>query len=453
MQRCLIISFDFTKPDYPDISYSVASILAKFKNSDFIDIEQCSYNLIPYLLTPKAEIETIIKEKFKKTYLEKTNDYSFIALSAYAWSENLVNELIEIIRPVFNGKIILGGYEITALSNEKLPEIYPNVDYYIKGYAEKALEKIFKHDTNDTILNEKVCEEDFVSPYLSGVFQLNKPKIHWESKRGCPYHCDYCEYGAAASKVGIIRIDDDRISQEIELFKESNIKEINVLDATFLIDEKDIETLKKLLTISNCKFAFQMHFNSIKGEKGERFIEICTKHKDRITLEFGLQTIHEKEMKILKRENDIAQLQSVMQQLNERKINYEISIIFGIPGQTVDSFQETITFIEENGCNKFCAFPLQLPKNSKMRERINELQIKELQGEHFSLKFVSECNSFNQSEWEKMYILTAFREDKPPFCGDPLEAIKPTIDKITDIYLRGGINCKFKSSHSNTSLF
>jgi radical SAM superfamily enzyme YgiQ (UPF0313 family) len=277
---------------------------------------------------------------------------------------------------------------------------------------------------------------------LSGVFQFDKPKIHWESKRGCPYQCDYCEYGAAANKGGIIRIDDDRINQEIELFKNYNIQEINVLDATFLIEENDIDTLEKLLTIPDCKLTFQMHFNSVKGEKGKRFIEICEKYKDRITLEFGLQTIHKEEMKILKRENNIEHVQSVMQQLNEKGINYEISIIFGIPYQTVKSFDQTIKFIEENGCSKFYAFPLQLPKNSKMRERIDELQIKELQGKHFSLKFVSECNSFSQLEWERMYILTAFREDKPPFCGDPLEAIKPTIDKVTDMYLRGGLKCK-----------
>jgi hypothetical protein len=441
--KCLIISFDFTKSDYSDISYSIASILAKFKNSDFVDIEHHSYNLHKYLSTPKAKIETEISHLFTEKYLDKINNYSFIAFTAYAWSENLVNELIAIIRPKFNGKIILGGYEITALSEDKLPEIYPNVDYYVKGYAEKALEKIFKHEINDTFLNEKVCETDFVSPYLSGIFQLDKPKIHWESKRGCPYHCDYCEYGAAAKKEGIIRIDKDRICKEIELLRKHNLQEINVLDATFLINDEDNNTLEKLLTIPNSKITMQMHFNSIKSDIGKRFVGICQKHKDRVALEFGLQTIHENEMDRLNRKNDIEHVKSIMQQLNEKEINYSISIIFGIPGQTIKSYGETIKFIEDNGCHKFCAFPLQLPKNSKMRERINELQIKELQGEHFSLKFVVESNSFNQSEWEKMYIITAFREDKPPFCGDPLEAIKPTIDKITDIFLRGGIKCIF----------
>lgn len=45
-----------------------------------------------------------------------------------------------------------------------------------------------------------------------------------------------------------------------------------------------------------------MHFNTIRSEKGKRFLEICQKHKDRISLEFGLQTVHDEEMKILRKE-------------------------------------------------------------------------------------------------------------------------------------------------------
>jgi MoaA/NifB/PqqE/SkfB family radical SAM enzyme len=132
-----------------------------------------------------------------------------------------------------------------------------------------------------------------------------------------------------------------------------------------------------------------------------------------------------------------------MKELQERNITYEVSIIFGIPSQTVETFKKTIEFLEENGCKKFCAFPLRLPQNSKMAEQRDKLKIKEIQGKHFSLSFVSECDSFNQSQWETMYILTAIREDKPPFCGDPIEAIKPVIDKITRSYIFGGLHGRF----------
>jgi hypothetical protein len=188
-KRCLLISFDFTKPEYPNISYAVSSILAQFKDSSIIDIESYSFNLKEYSNIPQREIEEKIKREFQEKYLRTINVFSFIALSAYTWSGNLVNELIKIIRPIFEGKIILGGYEINALiKNNRLIEIYPNVDFYIKGYAEVALHKIFKKEVGQgSIVDEKI-DSNIVSPYLSRVLSLNTDikKIYWETKRGCP---------------------------------------------------------------------------------------------------------------------------------------------------------------------------------------------------------------------------------------------------------------------------
>ncbi|MDR0768733.1 MAG: radical SAM protein [Dysgonamonadaceae bacterium] len=450
-KKCLIISFDFTKSDYPPISYSISSILSQFKNTNIIDIETYSYNLNEFLSASKEQIEESIQKIFREKYLEKINDYSFIAFAAYVWSENLVRELIRIIRPRFNGKIILGGYEITALSEEELLQTYPNVDFYIKGYAEKALEKIFVNEINDRIIYEEIDGENIISPYLSGVLPLNTKKIHWESKRGCPYRCDYCEHGAAASK-SIIRISNDRLDKEIELFKRCNVRDINVLDATFLLNEQDNDTLEHLLSIDSCKnICLQMHFDTVKKEKGERFLEICRKHKDRISLEFGLQTIHKKEMEILKRKNNIHHVETVMKQLNDAEIKYSISIIFGIPYQTVNSFRQTIEFIEKNNCHEFDAYPLRLPRNSIMRKRMDDLKIKEFQGKSFPVCFVNECCSFDQSEWRKMYDIVVSKTDKPPFCGDPIEAIKPISEKMLSTYLNGGIHCKIKSQQYNCS--
>jgi hypothetical protein len=113
------------------------------------------------------------------------DEYAFIALSAYAWSEDLVNKLIEIIRlnPKFNGKIILGGYEVTALKEEELRRIYPDVDFYVKGYSEKALEKIFRNEVTP-IVNEKMTEDNIVSLYVSNILLLNSKKYTGKVKEG-----------------------------------------------------------------------------------------------------------------------------------------------------------------------------------------------------------------------------------------------------------------------------
>ena len=70
MKRCLIITFDFWKEDYPSLPLSVASILAKFKESDYINIEHYSYNLKDKIGIKKNEIENNISNHFKKKIFE-----------------------------------------------------------------------------------------------------------------------------------------------------------------------------------------------------------------------------------------------------------------------------------------------------------------------------------------------------------------------------------------------
>jgi uncharacterized protein with von Willebrand factor type A (vWA) domain/radical SAM superfamily enzyme YgiQ (UPF0313 family) len=452
MKKCLIISFDFSKEKdgYPSISYSIASILAKFKGADFIEIEPYAFDMNNYLKTVPEDIESETIEHFKDKFIHKINDYSFIALSAYTWSENIVNTFVKIIRPVFAGKIIVGGYEITALNHDQLLKKYPKVDYYVQGYAEKSLEAIFRNTAKENILNKPIDNNDLVSPYLSGVLPLHTKKIYWESKRGCPYHCDFCEWGNAGNWK-IQRIDKDRIQKEITLFKQNNIQCINILDPTFLLNEEDIVVLKNLLEIPNCEIHLQVHFAPIKGELKKQFLDLCQKYKDRIFLEFGLQTIHKEEMEVLNRKNDIAHITSIMKELNTRKINYEISIIFGIPGQTIESFKDTIAFIEENGCKKFRAFPLRLPQNSKMKKDAEKLKIKETQSQYDfpTLKLVTESYSFNYSDWEKMYSLVgASVKDAQVYDYLP-QTIISILDKSAYHYLTGGLRGETKHTNIN----
>jgi radical SAM superfamily enzyme YgiQ (UPF0313 family) len=384
--KCLLVSFNFSKEEdgYPSTSYQIASILAQFRKSDFIDIELFDYDMNRLLIKTWPEYKGDIITSFEKEYKDRINEYSFIGLSVYAWSEDIVKQFIKMIRNSYNfeGKLILGGYEITARDEAQLEKEYPGADYYVKGYAEKSFEKIFRNEAGGIVLYEPVEGDKLESPYLSGILPLDTGNIYWETKRGCQYKCDFCEWGSAAressEKGKLIRIGPERLDAEIDLFKKKNIKQINILDASFISSARDMDILEKLLAIQDCEIVLQAHFELMKNAAVKnQFFNICKKYRDRISLEFGLQTIIEEEMRILARKNDLDHIKKVMAELNEQEITYEISIIYGIPGQTADTFKKTIRFIVGNGCKKFRAFPLRLPYNSEMRKQAKKSGLSE----------------------------------------------------------------------------
>jgi coproporphyrinogen III oxidase-like Fe-S oxidoreductase len=198
------------------------------------------------------------------------------------------------------------------------------------------------------------------------------------------------------------------------------------------LNEQDIVTLEKLIEIKDCKITLQVNYNNFEKKLKDKFLSICENYKDKISLEFGLQTIHEKEMKVLKRKNNIEHIKSIMKELNRLNIQYENSIIFGIPGQTIDSFQSTIKFIEENGCNNYRCFPLRLPQNSEMKKNAVELKIKEEYSsfDAFPIKYVTESYSFTRLDWEIMYSFANAKKEKENYTHIPVpQAFIPIMKK------------------------
>lgn len=79
--------------------------------------------------------------------------------------------------------------------------------------------------------------------------------------------------------------------------------------------------------------------------------------------EYGLQTIHTNEQKAIRRRDNLKKFAKTMTELGQRGIPFEISVIFGLPLQTVDSFKRTIEFclsVAGGGKGVVRAFPLML---------------------------------------------------------------------------------------------
>ena len=93
------------------------------------------------------------------------------------------------------------------------------------------------------------------SPYLTGVFDETMKEnpnerwlASWETNRGCPFSCAYCDWGSAiASKVS--RMDMDKLEKELMWFAKNKIEFIYVCDANFGMLPRDMEISKKAIEI------------------------------------------------------------------------------------------------------------------------------------------------------------------------------------------------------------
>ena len=67
------------------------------------------------------------------------------------------------------------------------------------------------------------------SPWLSGVIELEYQQfIRWESQRGCPFKCGFCQHKEAGARLVKREFKSSRIMDEIDLFCQKNIRDIAV---------------------------------------------------------------------------------------------------------------------------------------------------------------------------------------------------------------------------------
>lgn len=394
----ILVTFDYHRIDYPTMSYSVASILATLKHFN-IPASHFSFDIRKFAKDKKGytPIDLIIDTNDIIKYLKQ---FSCIAFGITRWSETFAYMLIRKLDD-YKGKIVVGGYEVTAYNrdNEYVKWISENLNihHFIQGYAEKPLVKLMQgeYPNDQKYIKEELDEDYLFSPYSSGVLNTYSRKIYWETKRGCKSKCGFCEWGNA--QVGAIPLNSETIKHDIEIFSKSNIEEINILDATFNVGKNYIAILKKLIENTSANITFQTRFEFLKPD----FINFCAFNKERLHLEFGLQTIHESEMKVIGRDNNMLSIKDKLKQLNQLGIDYEVSIIYAIPGQTISSFIDTIEFLRINGCEKIMAFPLQIPRNSELEDKRKDYKVN-TEDDRFYVHSISSCYSFTKEQRKEM---------------------------------------------------
>jgi radical SAM superfamily enzyme YgiQ (UPF0313 family) len=354
LRKLILVALDWTRPKDPPLSLGHASIYTNLLLNG-INVKEMSYSVNRKDFKPMKVVNNI---------LSNSDDNTDIGIGAYVWNESAVRTiLIELRKNNFKGRIILGGPQISYVKDYH-EKYYPEADIFVKGYAEEAMLKLMSepYDPNikikKGIAGNKYANEPFFgksaninleeipSMYLENIIKPQK-FIRWETQRGCPFKCSFCQH-READNVFLKRkhLNIDRIFKEIEwICKNKIIQDIAVLDPTFNSGDKYLEILR---TIIKNKYTGKLSLQCRMEMVNDEFLELVAELNQTGTclLEFGLQTIHPEVQRVIERPNNMKKVDRVLKQLNGMKIPYEISIIFGLPKQTLQSFVETLNYLK-----------------------------------------------------------------------------------------------------------
>ena len=133
----------------------------------------------------------------------------------------------------------------------------------------------------------------------------------------------------------------------------------------------DVNTLKKYYeTILELDNVVGLNIATRPDAISDEVMDYLTElnKKTYLTIELGLQSIHEKTLKYINRGHDLKCFVDCFKKLKKRNINVVVHIINGLPYETEDMMIETVKFLNELGIDGIKIHMLHILKNTKLAD-------------------------------------------------------------------------------------
>ena len=302
-----------------------------------------------------------------------------IGFSTYVWN---IRISLEIAKKVKEARpetlIVFGGPQVPDVAEEFLRQ-NSFIDIVCHGEGEQVFLSIleaFPARSWDDIPSISYLQEDgtFVShprsarvkdlsvipsPYLSGAFDAlmeANPQEHWlflwETNRGCPFSCTFCDWGSAVA-AKVYTFDMERLKQEIQWMAEKKIEFVFCCDANYGILPRDKELTDYLAEVKTATgYPQAMSIQNTKNAT-DRAYEIQKKMADvglskGVTISF--QSVDPTTLESIKRKNISSDsFRELQRRFTRDRVETYTDTILGLPGETYDSFANGVSNIIEDG--------------------------------------------------------------------------------------------------------
>lgn len=420
------------------IPYSVGCIQAYCQKNEIISAE---YQFGKFIYTREAPEKVI----------EMLDNPFMVLFSCSVWNTEYNKTVAKAIKEAYPSCLItFGGHNVS--NNENYLRDNDFIDFLTHRFGEEPTEGILESlatgKSLDDIPNISYRNEageivttayapqtgtDYPSPYLEGTFdEILKDDIVFsalfETNRGCPNSCSFCDWGSLKSKVRLFPME--RVFAEIDWFVEHKIEFVFCTDGNFCLFNRDEEIADYIVHCKNTYGYPKMFRVCFTKNKFDFVFDIGTKFfKNGLdkaqTLSF--QSMNEQVLKNVGRKNiSTEKFRELMLKYNEINISTFSELILGLPGETYETFCEGVNILIENGQHyAINIYPCELLPNAEMGQKAyqerfgikstrvpfklihsNESQKKDDIVEYS--EYITSTDAMSEEEWAKSLLFASY---------------------------------------------
>ena len=318
------------------------------------------------------------------------NEIDVLCVSVYVWNLQHCLEVIKNIKKLCNKplKLLIGGPSCDAVKDEWETK-YPHVDHFVVGQGEKAWANLALDFLGVKVLDAsaanivhivkkgelppvKEYEYEFIrgihySPFMEcedlihevqEVYKDEKLAWPYETQRGCPYHCTFCDWNGGQSNKTQKR-KEINFMDEIDFMAKNKMYNIHISDANFGMWDVDVDIMKRMVEHNKNGHDFNFisfNLSKIINDNYKQIMRMIIEHDFHNTwVKLSVQDVHDHVLAAIDRpgnwkeakEVGLAMYEEFAHKKNFRKIFVEL--ILGLPGQTVESYIDNLDEVYSNG--------------------------------------------------------------------------------------------------------
>jgi len=307
-----------------------------------------------------------------------------LCVSLYIWNVSELETLKNIKSRVNHVlKIVVGGPSCNAFSDDQFLLDNPDIDYAVFAQGEQAFTNILAYEITQqplSVVNSKnLCwrsqnqtvkksQFKFVKPGQSSPF-LNNQKllkqiisdpdyagyifiVPYETSKGCPHSCSFCDWTAGLTHQAGHRTFD--IEAELDLLGSLGLVTFHPSDANFGQHRQDIEIARTMARLKKQKgydfFIRDTNLSKTKKDQAFAALEILLEADIVKKAKFAVQDTNELVLKNTNRPDmpwpEHAELIKNIKQ-KFPNVACEIELIMGLPGQTRDTWEQTLIDVSD----------------------------------------------------------------------------------------------------------
>jgi radical SAM superfamily enzyme YgiQ (UPF0313 family) len=365
-----------------------------------------------------------------------------LAFSVMGWSYFSFGNIAEGFKQMNpDGWVVFGGPHV-ANQAVRVFRQFPEVDVVVNGEGEfvfrdlllaylagrppselHAIGGISFRDPDREVVTTKEPErivdlDSIASPFLTNAIPLTDAVGDFrydvalmETNRGCPYKCAFCYWGGAVGQK-VRAFSRERLREELEIFAYHKVHTIVLCDANIGLLREDLDFVEDVIHLRE-KYGYP---RAVEGSwaknKSKSFYDIVKRMKQvgmRSSFTLALQTLEDAALEQMQRRNmKVNKWEDLVRWLREEGLDCYAELIWGAPGETVESFFEGYDRLARH-MTRIAVYPLLLLPNTDYSAHKATYGFQTVRGENDDFEYVLAHNTMTIAENLRMkrFILWA----------------------------------------------